>query len=234
MESGEQHRGIVRIDRSQLLAIPQHDLCDGAEAALGERLLQQEESLAGDRIGLQVVGLLDETGRFVVRGDRYELLDLDGADRLERHGREVLVRDDYVLARRHFVAADGVAALDVHVIGWAVRLHLDPAVAVRVEHVEAHAFRFRRQIQLHGNRHQAELDGPLPHRTRHLAPLLAGRSRGPKHEDSAINRVFGKGRLSFRQRELGNLARDRGESLGRASDRLAACHSEWEARGTRV
>src|SRR5450759_4485056 len=125
-----------------MLTVLQDDLRDRSKAALGEHLLEEVERPARDRFRLQVVGLLHETSCFAVRRDRHKLLDLYRANCLERHRGEVVVRYDHVLAWRHLVAADRVTALDEDVVRWAVSLHLDSAVALAMEHVEAHALRF--------------------------------------------------------------------------------------------
>src|SRR4029079_12438667 len=81
---------------------------------------------------------------------------------------EVLVGDDDVAVRGVLVALDGVGPGDDLLVDRAPRLHLDPALVLVVEHVEPDLVaRLGREIELDGDRHQPELDGPLPHRARH-------------------------------------------------------------------
>ncbi len=84
---------------------------------------------------------------------------------------EVLVRDHHVLVRRVLVAADGVPAIDDLLVRGAEDLHLDPRQVVLVEHVEADRLAgLGRRVELHRDGHEAELDGPFPHRARHDRP----------------------------------------------------------------
>jgi hypothetical protein len=96
-----------------------------------------------------------------------ELLDLDRADGLERDVLEVLVGHDDVFTGRIFEALDGVAARDRLVVDRTPDLHLDARQVRLVEHVEADALGLSREIELDRDGDQSELDGPLPHRTRH-------------------------------------------------------------------
>ena len=110
MERGQQHRVAERIERGECLAILDDDLADRGEALVLEHRLEQVERLASDLVGLHVVGRLHEADRVVVALGLGELLDLDRADRLERHLVEILVRDDDVLAGGVLIALDGLAA----------------------------------------------------------------------------------------------------------------------------
>ena len=99
------------------------------------------------------------------------------------------------------------------VVRGAVGLHLDPAVAVGVEHVEADALRLRGQVQLDRDRDQPELDGALPHRTRHSDRTSHARpfSVGPRSASIARPIVVSVVR-----------ARSRAGARPLASDRAAA------------
>ncbi len=72
-------------------------------------------------------------------------------------------------------------AVDRLVLDRAPDLHLDPRQVVLVEHVEADALGFGREIQLDRDGDQPELDGSLPHRSRHgrTSASLEIRRRGP-------------------------------------------------------
>ena len=145
------------------------------EAFLAQDLLEEVEGLATDRLGLQVVGRLDEAGAVLVAlGGIDEELDLDGAHRLERHRLHVLVGDDDVLVLGELVAADRVAAADVLVVVRAVGLELDPVEARLVQHVEAQPrLGLRGQVELDRDRDEPELDRPPPHRPCHASlPFL--------------------------------------------------------------
>ena len=62
VERREQHRALERIERGERLAVPDHDLADRREALGGQHLAQQEEGLAADLVGLDVVRLTGELG----------------------------------------------------------------------------------------------------------------------------------------------------------------------------
>jgi len=171
VEGGEQHRRPERIDGCKCLAVLDHHLADRGEPLLGQDLLEEREGLSADRIRFDVVGPLHESCRSVVGVALDELLDLDGPDRLERHGFEILVRDDHVLARGPFVAPDRFAPRDDRFVGGAPDFHLDPCQVVLMQQVEADlAVRLGRKVELHGDGDEAELDGPFPHRARHEGP----------------------------------------------------------------
>ena len=111
MERLEDHRVRIRVEGSERLAILDDHLADRGQALLGEDLAQQRVCLAANRLGLHVVGLLHEPDRVVLgRPGGDELLDLDGADRLERNVGQVLVGDDDVLVLGVLEPLDGVAA----------------------------------------------------------------------------------------------------------------------------
>ncbi len=168
VERLEDHDVAVRLQRGERLAVLDHDLADRGEPLLGEDLAEQRVGLPADGLGLDVVGLLEEPRRLVLgRRRRHELLDLDRADGLERDAGQVLVGDDDVLVLGVLVALDRVAARDDLVVVRAVDLHLDPVQAALVEHVERDPPRLGREVEPHGDRHQAELDRPPPHRSRH-------------------------------------------------------------------
>ncbi len=121
--------------------------------------------------------MTNRTGSSAVGARRDELLDLDRADRLEGNACEVLVGDHDVLVLGVLEALDRVAPRYHVVMERAVRLHLDSVQAARMEHIERDALRVRRQVEPNRNGHQAELDGPPPHRARHgpLVCLVVGR-----------------------------------------------------------
>ncbi len=170
VERRQEHRVAERVQRGQRLAILDHDLADGGQPVVLEHGLQEVERLPADLVGLQVVGALDEPHGGVVALGLRELLDLDGADRLEGDVLEVLVGDHDVLAGRVLVALDRVAAGDRLILDGAPDLHLDARQVRLVEHVEADALGLGREIELDRDGDQSELDGPLPHRTRHADP----------------------------------------------------------------
>ena len=177
VQGGEEHRLRVRAERGELLAVLEDDLADRGLAAIGQDALEQVERLAPDLVRLQVVLLLHEAGRGLVRLARVdELLDLDGPDGLERDRLEVLLRDHDVLALAPLVAADRLRAGDHLVVERAVDLHLDPVQAALVEQVEADAGALGGQVQLHRDGDQAELDRPPPHGSRHGSPRFAAAS----------------------------------------------------------
>src|SRR4029077_7509588 len=66
-----------------------------------------------------------------------------------------------------------IAATDDLVVDRAVGLHLDPREVLLVEHVEADALGIGRQVELHRNGYEPELDRPFPHRARHACSSLA-------------------------------------------------------------
>ena len=192
VERGEKHRFGERVERGQLLAILEHDLADGRLALVGQDLAQQLEGLAPDRIGLQVVGLLDELDPLALAAGINEHLDLNGAHRLEGNRLHLLVGEDDVAALAPFIAAHRLRARDDLVVHRAVDLHLDPAQILLVEQVEADGAAFGRQVELDRNRHQPELDRPPPHRTCHCRPRCCdlaarpwGRAGRPSYTRSA-------------------------------------------------
>jgi hypothetical protein len=168
VEGREEHRLAEGIEGGERLAVLDDDFADRRQLLVLEDLLEEVERLAADLVWLQVVGLLDEADVAVFLVGLRELLDLDRADRLERDLLEVLVGDHDVLVRRPLVALHGLAAGDDLLVDRAEDLHLDPREVLLVEHVEAHAvLGFGGQVELDGDRHEPELDGPLPHCSRH-------------------------------------------------------------------
>ena len=178
MERGHEHRVAERIERGQRLAVLDDDLADGRQPIRLEHGFEQVERLASDLVRLEVVGGLHEADRRVIPFGLGELLDLDRSDGLERHALQVFVRDDDVLTGRIFVTLDRVATRDRLVLHRAPDLHLDPGQIVLVEHVETDALGFGREIELDRDGNQAELDGSLPHRSRHGSTSPACRSSG--------------------------------------------------------
>jgi hypothetical protein len=78
VEGREEHRLRVWVERRKHLPVLDDDLADGGETFLAEDLLEEVEGLATDRLGLQVVGRLDEAGAVLVAGCGIdEELDLD-------------------------------------------------------------------------------------------------------------------------------------------------------------
>ncbi len=185
VKGGQKHRVGERVERGQRLAVLDDHLADRGEPLLLEDGLQKVERLPADLVGLDVVGGLDEADRGVVTFGLRELLDLDGADGLERDALEVLVGDHHVLPGGVLVPLDRVRARDDLVLDWTEDLHLDPGQVFLVEHVETDALGFGRQIELDRDGHQSELDGALPHRTRHADPFrgsaFAGGTRTHRH-----------------------------------------------------
>ena len=168
MERGQQHRVGERVQRRQLLPVAEDELADRGLMRIGEDRFEQVERLAADLIGLQVVRLLDEArGRLLRLLLVDELLDLDGAHRLERHRLEILVGHDDVLVLGPLVAADRVRALDDLLVVRAPDLHLDTVEAGLVQHVEADAALLGGQIELDRDGDQPELDRSPPHGSRH-------------------------------------------------------------------
>ena len=121
----------------------------------------------------------------VAASRRGELLDLDGADRLERDLLEVLVGDHDVLVGRVLVALHGLARERSSRPRRAPDLHLDPREVGLVEHVEPdRVLGLGRGVQLDRDGDQAELDGPLPHRACHgVLVRSCSESRGPSRPD---------------------------------------------------
>ena len=175
VERREEHRVLERVHRRERLAVADDELADRRQALVLEDLLEELEGLPPDAVRLEVVRLLDELrlALGLLRVD--ELRDLDRADGLERELLEVLVVDHDVLVRRVLVALHGLRALDDLLVLGAPDLHLDPRLVLLVEHVEAHAGpRFRGQVELDRDGHEAELDGPFPHGARHRSSSLGG------------------------------------------------------------
>ena len=178
MEGRQQHRLRKRVERGERLAVLDDHLADRRQLLVLEDLAEQVERLAADLVRLDVIGLLDEADVAVLLLRLGELLDLDRADRLERDLLEVLVGDDDVLVGRPLVALHGLVPGDDSLVDRAEDLHLDPGQILLVEHVEADAvLRLGGQVELDGNRHQPELDGPLPHCARHGQFLFSRISR---------------------------------------------------------
>ncbi len=181
VERREQHRRTEGVERRELLTVLEDDLADRLQLALGEHRAQEREGLAADGLGLEVVGLLDEDGLLLLASRRHELLDLDAPDGLERHGLEVALVDDDVVALRPLVAPDGLRARDLAVLG-AVDLHLDAPTILGVEQVEREPpTRLGGQVEPDRDGHQPELDGPAPHRAWHTSSSLPSGLRSQQH-----------------------------------------------------
>src|SRR5581483_4586811 len=110
-------------------------------------------------------------------GQVHELLDVDGAARLHGHRVELLVGQHDVTVLLVLVPLDDVVVRDLLAVDLAHALVSDAAVVGVVELVEPEGLLLGGRVDGHRDRHQAEGDGPLPHRSGwHVAPPESDRA----------------------------------------------------------
>jgi hypothetical protein len=143
--------------------LPERDRDDGHPVGVEQCLPQQRVGLGAGRLGLEVVGLLEQHRVDLIAGD--ELLDRDLPRRRRRQLGQVVVGEDDHLAVLGLVALGDVGVGDLLAVDRADPLVLDPAPVLGVHLAERHVVALGRRVELHRDADQAERDGTLPDRT---------------------------------------------------------------------
>ena len=158
----EQERAGPGTDEAEVLLAPEHELADRGHPRLLHRAQQEDVRLPlrvcfGRR---EVVGAVEEDGIDVLEPDEAE--DRDRLRTRQRHGLEVGLLDEDVLALRELPALDELVGLDVALVHRAPPLLLDRRAAFAMERAERDVLPLGRESEPDGDVDEAEADRSVP------------------------------------------------------------------------